>query len=550
MIELVLQKIENTPITISRWVSGFIGILFIRFLFESLSSPTRSGLMPIDSYTLIHYGLFWTTLVLGIIYIVGFCIKNYARAAKMALFGLPIIWIAPILDIVISRGAGFTQSYILDTGSKLGYDFVTFFGPNLTWGATYGVRIEMSIVLLGIGWYIWHETRKKSSVILGIISAYILGFIVGSWPGILYTLSHASGATSAMNDVFNYFGKIIFQSTLSHNTLYEGLSSVSTSRFFEIGFAKLSSQILFIFSCLFSGLLFWNINKEKFLVVTRNMRAERIGSYLLLLFSGAGFAYVNNLNLHIVWTDLVGMFCLILSWIGLWMYAVHTNDIEDVGIDAISNTERPLVKKEMSANDMRETGYLWLAVALIGSWCAGFYPFFMSLVYVFTSHIYSTPPLRLRQFPMVSSFLIGVASLATILAGFFFISGSKQAQAFPMFLAIGIVIMVTLAINVKDMKDIAGDTANGILTVPILFGKSGPRVVAICFALSFLLVPVFLSFYLLYIIAIPAGIIGYKLVTRKPYREEPIFILRFAFFALIAIVYLGIYWIGHIYNMI
>ncbi len=174
---------------------------------------------------------------------------------------------------------------------------------------------------------------------------------------------------------------------------------------------------------------------------------------------------------------------------------------------------------------MRETGYIWLAIALLGSWCAGFYPFFMSLVYVASYYIYSSPPLRLRRFPIISSFLIGIAGLATILAGFFFVSTTKQVQTFPIFLAVGIIIMITLAINVKDMKDIEGDKANSILTLPILFGKNGPKIVGLCFAMSFLLVPIFLSFYFSYIFALPAAIIGYMLVTKKQYREEPIFIL-------------------------
>ena len=100
------------------------------------------------------------------------------------------------------------------------------------------------------------------------------------------------------------------------------------------------------------------------------------------------------------------------------------------------------------------------------------------------------------------------------------------------------------------MKDIAGDKANGIMTLPILFGKNGAKAVGISFALSFLLVPLFLSFYFLYIIALPTAIIGYKLVVKKPYREEPIFVLRFAFLITTGLLYAGTFWLGHIYNVI
>ncbi len=550
MIEKVLQKIKDQPITISQWVFGFIGIFFTRFFFEALSSPTTSGIIPSNAETLIHYGLFWIALTLGLILIVGSLIKDYMFASKLALFGLPVIWLAPVFDIVISHGNGFVQSYIFDSGHKLIFDLFTFFGPNLTAGATYGIRLEMIIVLITLAWFLWKVCKNVSSVVLGIISVYVLGFIIGSWPGIIYTLSHITSLAGTRSDIINFFARTMFQSTIAHNTLHEGISFVSVSRLFELCFDKLASQVLFLISCVFGGLLFWKINTEKFLAIIRNARPERIASYLALLFSGMGFAYINGLGNPFTWADLLGMFCLGISWISLWMYAVHSNDIADVEIDTISNTERPLVKKDLDEKSMRETGYVWLAMALLGSWCAGFYPFFMSLAYVFASHIYSSPPLRLRQFPIISSFLIGVASLATILSGFFFISVNKQIQTFPSLLGLGIVLMVTLAINVKDMKDIEGDKANGILTLPILFGKNGPKAVGVCFALSFLLVPLFLSFYSLYIIAIPCAYIGYRLVVKKPYRERPTIILRFMFLALVALLYLGTLWLGYAYHLI
>ncbi|MDO8260061.1 MAG: hypothetical protein Q7T50_01010, partial [Candidatus Magasanikbacteria bacterium] len=134
MLDKLLEQIKNQKITIVQWMTGFIGLIFIRFIFESLSSPTSSGLIPSDAYTLIHYGFFWLTLVLGLILVVGFFSKDYLLTSKMALFGLPVIWVAPIFDIIISRGGGFIQTYIFDSHSKLLSDFITFFGPSLTHG--------------------------------------------------------------------------------------------------------------------------------------------------------------------------------------------------------------------------------------------------------------------------------------------------------------------------------------------------------------------------------------------------------------------------------
>ncbi len=549
MIEKVLLEVRRTKMTLSQWMLGFVCILFVRFIFESLSSPTSTGVIPSDPYTLIHYGLFFLSVTLGTSCIVGYFTKDYTAVAKISLFGLPVIWLAPLIDIVLSFGKGYKMTYIFDSGNRLIFDFFTFFGSSLTNGATYGIRMGIIIILIGIGWYVWLNTKNLFKTMLAVIFSYLLGFIMASMPGIIHTISHLNSGINTSPDILNYLEKILSNSTISHNTLREGVSFVSSDRLFELEFDKFMSQILFIISLLFGTILLWKIDHKKFLSIIKNLRPERVNFYLASLFCGIGFAYINNLGNPFTWVDIFGVGCLIISFVSLWMYAVHTNDIYDLEIDKISNPDRPLIKKEVGIEDMRETGYVWLGIALIGSWSAGFYPFFMSLVYVSCSYIYSAPPLRLRRFPLLPSFLIAVACLGTVLSGFFFISIHKEIQAFPMLLSIGIIIMVTLAINFKDLKDIEGDKALGIVTLPILFGKNGITVVGLCFALSILLVPIFLSFYFLYIIALPASIIGFKLITKTPYREKPIFILRFVFLTLIAILYLGAYWIARIYHI-
>ena len=117
----------------------------------------------------------------------------------------------------------------------------------------------MIFVLVGVGWYLWKSSKNVFRSIVGVFCVYILGFIMGSLPGIIYTLSHTSTPDTTL-EILNYFRNLVGESTISHNTLREGILSVSASRFLELGFDKLASQILFIISCFFGGLLFWKIN--------------------------------------------------------------------------------------------------------------------------------------------------------------------------------------------------------------------------------------------------------------------------------------------------
>ncbi|MES3005034.1 MAG: UbiA family prenyltransferase [Patescibacteria group bacterium] len=545
-----LDTIKNTRVSISEWIMGFLGIVFVRFIFEYISSPASDGIMPLDPHTTIHYILFLLSVSLCSILLVGYFNKDYKNAPKILLFGLPILWLAPIADLVFSGGVGSKMTYIFSTNWEILTNFVTFLGTTSNIGVTSGMRFGIALMILGFGCYLWINKNGYKRIALGMFSLYLLIFIIGSTPGIINTVSNIFTSTNENSLVF--FEKVIFESTISHNTWREGVSSVSYARFFELGFNKILTQILFIISVISASLLFYRIDKNKFIAVIRNLRLERVNFYTLSLLSGMGFAYLNNPMIisNIMWVDFIGVVCLLMAWVGLWMNAVHTNDIADVEIDKISNTNRPLIEKTLTVEEMREVGRLWLIIGLLGAWAAGFYPFFMSLVYIAASYIYSVPPLRLRRFPIISSFLIGVACLATILAGYFFISPLKQISAFPSLLALGIVLMVTMAINFKDIKDVAGDRANGIMTIPTLFGERGIKIVAYCFALSILLVPVFLSFYLLYIIALPSALIGYRLIMKKPYQEKPIFVLRFVFLTGIAISYLILYYFVYIKGII
>lgn len=545
MIDKIITDIEETKISISAWLVSFTAIILIRILFESFSSPTNTGIITSDPYTIIHYLLFYLCVTLGTSLIVGYFTDKYVEAPKVLLFGLPLLWLAPLIDIILSHGKGYKMLYVFDTGEKLLVDFFTFFGGNPTYGVTYGMRIGIALTIFGISYYTWSKNKNYLQAILVGFFTYTLIFIIGSIPGIIYTVSHVTKTSTTNQEVVYYYKNIIENSTITHNTLREGRLSVSNGRFIEIGFNKLLTQILYILSCIFATILFFKVNSKKFFAVINNIRLERINFYIFSILSGVGFAYVNNLGGKFSWIDPLGVICLTFGWIGLWMNAVHSNDIEDLEIDKITNRNRPLVKKDLDATEMREVGKLWLLIGLLGSWSAGFYPFFMSLVYVGASHIYSSYPLRLRRYPMISSFLISIACLATILAGFFFLSINKNVLTFPPLLTIGILIIVTLAINFKDIKDVEGDKAGGIMTIPTLFPKLGTRIVAIMFAVSILLVPIFLSFYLIYIFALPCAIAGYMILVGKPYKEKNVFVLRFIFLACIATSYIFIYWLNN-----
>ncbi len=535
MIEELIEKIKRTNISLFAWFSSFSAIVLIRFFLESLFSPSRPGDLSLDLYAISHFWILFFCIAVGFMLIIGSLTKDYRGTSKLVLFGLPIIWLGPSLDVILSGGKGNTLAYLFDSGVSILYNFITFFGKNFEFGATLGIRFEIAVVLAGVGYLVYLSSKNYKKTFLAVILCYALLFIIGSLPGIIYTLKYFHG--SSPDYTIGYITQLLYRSNLSHNTLNEGVVSNSLTKYVQLAFDKLLSQILFIFSFIFLGLYFWQTEKEKFKAVLKNARVERIIFYLVLLLLGVGYGVEKGYGHFLSWVDILTLICLMLSWSCVWLFAVQINDIFDIGTDQVSNPDRPLVNGDLTEAEMWKIAFIFLVISLLSSWFVSLYAFFMNLVFVALSYIYSSEPLRLKRVTILSSFIISLACLATVMGGFFFISANRDIRAFPLNLSFLIILIFTLGTNIRDIKDIEGDTKDGVKTLPVVFTKKGKEIVGVLLALSFLLIPTLLNLNRLYAASIPAAILGYYFVVKKNYREKYIFVLAFCFLILSVFIY-------------
>lgn len=523
------EKLGRT--TIMGWFAGFAGVVLIRMFLEVFSDPLPSGLIASKPQSLLAVFFFYLSIIFGLALIVSvFTKQKRGRVMTLLLYGLPVIWLAPIIDIVASGGRGFTMAYIFDANTKLLADFFMFFGPILNdgRGLTTGIHIELVIIMFGIGWYLWHKAQNIQTALVAFFLSYVLIFIMLALPGVIYTFTHLSFVNAVAGDSVSFIASAIQNSNIPLNTLHGSLLYTDSMSLLNFGFDVLFAQILYVITFILGLLWALYTYKEFTISVLRNARIERVLFYTSLLWLGMMLAKTLG-HITFTWVDWVGVITIIISWFSAWMFAVHTNDIEDVDIDNISNPERPLSSKKLSLESMRETGYLWLAIALIGSYLAGYYVFYMSIMYISAYYIYSVSPLRLKRIPILSSFLVALACLSTFLAGFYFASPDKLVNAFPTFYAIGIVIVFTLLVNIRDIKDIEGDRAEGVQTLPVFFKSHGTQVVGGLVAFGTLLLPFFFPFFASYIVSVPFAIAGYWLCVRKQYNEKYLFALFFAY---------------------
>jgi 4-hydroxybenzoate polyprenyltransferase len=213
-------------------------------------------------------------------------------------------------------------------------------------------------------------------------------------------------------------------------------------------------------------------------------------------------------------------------------FLIWENDENDETIDKVSNASRPLAAGHFTQREWGEIKWTFLAIALVSALLAGWYTFIFILFFILLYHAYSCPPLRLKRVPGLSTALIAGNAVVTVMTGFYLGARTEDLSAFPLEVGIGIFIVFLLAENIKNLKDIKGDKAGGIITLPVLLGgRRAPQVVATLAALATLMVPLLFGVSL-YSLLLAAAFIppNSYFLLRKPYSELPVFALYLAYF--------------------
>jgi 4-hydroxybenzoate polyprenyltransferase len=532
IIGKLLNRLEGTRMSAAEWLSGFFGALFLRYLLENISSPRPGGILTSDASTLIHYSLFYLTLTVALtLVLAAFSGRPVAAVSRLSLFCLPILMLPPILDLVLSGGAGCSMSYLFEPPYGLLRDLVTFFGPLTVPGITLGMRVEIALVLAGIFLFV-RRYRGATRAFLAALTAYVVVFAWVAWPSLTvlpqWILGSGHEAATSASIVSYFLGG---QAGSTATEMLHPSVTVPSWRAYELAFNSTMSRGFYFAGLGLACLWLWSSDRRHPLSVVRNSRPERVAHYFLLVLLGAGLAWSAAGDAQprpigiAVLTLLSAFYCA-------WMFAVGTNDLADLEIDRVSSPARPLPSGSLDDGTVSSVNLFFLLWSLVGGYLAGNYALFFILVFTAAYWTYSMPPLRLKRVPILATFLISLACLSAAMAGYFVVSGNSDIKAFPARAAALIIIAFTLGATVKDIKDFEGDGRGGIMTLPTLLGEGrGKKAVGALLCASFWLTPGILGLPILSPAAILFGIAAYIIVNRRPYREINVFLLYFAFVA-------------------
>jgi 4-hydroxybenzoate polyprenyltransferase len=213
-------------------------------------------------------------------------------------------------------------------------------------------------------------------------------------------------------------------------------------------------------------------------ILAGDLRPERLLHYDIMVLLGATLHWRAALappNLAEV-LDITALFVALLY---AAMFAIVSNNIEDLAIDRISNRARPLPQELIAPAPYRRIGWAALIIALLLAALIGMTALLAVAAISLMYHLYSCRPLRLKRIPILAKLIIGANSLLLALAGFVLAGGAWQA--FPLAWGAYLFIAVGLAANFIDLKDTEGDRAEGIQTLPVLLGQGNARRLIVAF---------------------------------------------------------------------
>ena len=484
-IRHILGAIEEIPL---RW--GFIiviaeVIVALRIFLEITMSTVFHDVISLPVTV-----IFFNTWFLSLFFFLVICLSIASRiplikVAKVLICGLPIILIPPI-GLMLGVSDKFT--FLVGTWKEILYDAVTFTMFHEHFGFFFA--IEIIIFLLGAFFFLISHTSWSRSI-LGVFAAYGTLIFFGTQP-VFFEKIFAN----------NFFG-------FSHDQQFALLNTI-----------LLLASFIFIFLYKQAGLM-----RSMFF----RFRSGRILFFLALCVA---------MIMGALESDHFYLFNFIIGLLLFCLFVAHTllvNDMADIAIDRISNPLRPYSSGILKKNDM----YFLNAATLIGLgvllFIIGSIPLYIiTMMNIAASTLYS--PFRFRKNPF--SFLLPALGWSTaVFYGFFAQNPFPTSIPFSVLvLYMSLFLLFCFFIPIKDVKDIVGDTKEGVKNYMTIFGyREGRAVTAASASLSFPAFSFMIGNSLLFMLSIIFSACTLFFVMRyERFGERPLFFLLL-FFLLTAI---------------
>ena len=481
----LIERLSSEDIPLSYVLLTFLASVMLRTFWEHtllVQAPVSTGWGMDHAHYLFFYIALALSLTCLLYALTGERIVRIIRVVFPAFIALNLV---PFVDRVFGARDAFHVSYYFpDKHPDILTHFLFFFGPLEQTGATPGMRVEIALVLLLSGLYVFIKTRQLWHAVIGALLVYALIFAFIATPVVV----------QMVGGLFNI--------------------QPQTDMAFIV---RLYLLIIFPLGLLVS---YWAA-PDVFKALVRDLRWMRLAHYLLLILLGAVVSSKEALGMVSVGQEgFFRIFFLVFSTTLAWAFSVISNNWADTAIDCVSNPQRPSVTGVVAPEVYRRIGWCCL-------WGAGIYALAVSaatleIVAVFSGayFIYSMPPLRLKRLTVLSKFVLGFNALLMFMQGYMFWLDATTV-ALPIILFF--LLFMSLSSNFIDLKDVEGDRAAGVKTLPVVLGAVwAKRLIGLAFILTYM--AAFETFHLkgCFLVCFVTGLVQCVLVNRVKYDEKPL----------------------------
>jgi 4-hydroxybenzoate polyprenyltransferase len=465
-----IASLEAMPTSYALWLTSFTSLIFARIMVENWLNGFESRSLQFIFYEFTHTFFFFLLSFLILWPLVTFFTKtSLLKVSSVLLFGFLIILTPPIVDVWISNGAHLWSFYKFDGLIGLWHRYLTLFGDRPDIGITYGVRIEVVITTLFIALYTYIKTKKLLRSLLAAIATYSTLFILGTFPSWLtLIITSFDKNIFSINDI-DIAALFLSPPTLFSQSNFEFLSGLNIKM--SLIYAPLTLTIFTFY--------LWRYFPKKFFALIHNARFPQIIYHGGLFFVGIGMARALT-NTPFPLLDIftvIGLADLVIAIGCAWLASVIVNDLFDQNIDMLTNPTRPLEKHIFSQEEYKAIGITFFAASLLFAAIVSFKSMLLLLIYQALAWLYSAQPLRLKRFPFIATGVTAIASLLILIVGFTLIVPESNIAKLPTSFLSFFAFVFIVSLPLKDFKDIAGDKADKVYTIPVIFGEQWGKII-------------------------------------------------------------------------
>lgn len=409
-----------------------LAIILVRLLFEfNLFYLKTFG----SSYELIKaHGVlyaFWTTYCItyflyfiNIFLFLSLIIFFLTGARYQKIFSYlstlsPVLLTPIIIDSALS--SHFDANYLYATRENF---WNNLFFWRFSGDATIGMLVEIALIVIIAFRFVWHETGSLCKG-LSAVALFDIGVVAYSTPDLFY--SRQESLSSSQFVLIHYLCVNLFLTLLTY------MSFSSKAKLASIAINCRGLRYATFFSSFLIGTL---INAE----ITGQYPLERSFSGALVIFF-------------------------------TWQCAVIWNDIADINIDRITNRGRPLVIGVVSATDYRMMSYVLCSWVLLFAANTSLHMLGLAFWALIAAAIYSCPPVRLRK-NFSGHLVIGTSIFFSFYAGLSINNVPTSAMVVKAYIVGAYLgLLGTILSLAKDLKDLEGDSREGVANLFTLAGK-------------------------------------------------------------------------------